>query len=388
MYEKFKEIDGTHPWRSVSPDGYVDYQARYRPHGRVLYFNFPLAKEMGLIPSDHAVSITKELEQVILDTFSLQIINEYDLERGKKYPPETIKPHPFMATRYLQIQHRNRQGKTSGDGRSIWNGCLKSDNLLFDISSRGTGATILSPGAQEAQRHVATGDYTRTTDTSKSGLEISYWVPRDRPGLARGLGGAADGLDWLERLLGPYPFDSLGFVLVDSRSGMETQTMITLGTTDYTTSPEVIVHEMAHQWYGDEVTPGDWRDVWMNEGMAMYLQWAWQADHAGASLDALLDGFARVEPVLRREAGPPADYDPAAFGRGNIYFGPALMWHELRRDLGDEEFWAGVRAWPDAHENGNASYDDITAWWSERAGRDLSGFFDAWLLAEESPTRG
>jgi uncharacterized protein YdiU (UPF0061 family) len=158
LYEKFKEIDGTHPWRNVSPDGYVDYQARYRPHGRVLYFNFALAKEMGLIPQDHRASITKDLEQVILETFSLQIINEFDLERGKKYPPETIKPHPYMATRYLQIQHRSRQGKTSGDGRSIWNGYIKSDNLIFDISSRGTGATILSPGAQQAEKPLPTGD--------------------------------------------------------------------------------------------------------------------------------------------------------------------------------------------------------------------------------------
>jgi len=161
MYEKFKEVDGRHPWRSVSPDGYIDYQARYRPHGRVLFFNFPLAKEMGLIPPDHPPSINKELEQVILDTFSLQIINEYDIERGKKYPPETIKPHTYMATRYLQVQHRSRQGKTSGDGRSIWNGCIKHENLTFDISSRGTGATILSPGAQFAKGGaVATGDYT------------------------------------------------------------------------------------------------------------------------------------------------------------------------------------------------------------------------------------
>jgi uncharacterized protein YdiU (UPF0061 family) len=160
MYERFNEVDGTHPWRNVSPDGYVDYRARYRPHGRVVYFNFPLAKEMGLIPADHPPKINKELEEVILDTFSLQIINEYDLEKGTKFPPETIKPKPFMATRYLQTQHRNRQGKTSGDGRSIWNGFLKSDNLIFDISSRGTGATILSPGAQYAKKAVPTGDLT------------------------------------------------------------------------------------------------------------------------------------------------------------------------------------------------------------------------------------
>ena len=158
MYEKFKELDGTHPWRDVSPDGYIDYQARYRTQGRVLYFNFSLAREMELISSDHPSTINKELEQAILETFSLRIINEYDVQQGKKYPSETIKPNPYMATRYLQTQHRNRQGKTSGDGRSIWNGCLSTERLTFDISSRGTGATILSPGAQKANGIIKTGD--------------------------------------------------------------------------------------------------------------------------------------------------------------------------------------------------------------------------------------
>src|SRR6267142_4450400 len=158
MYEKFKELDGTHPWREVSPDGYIDYQAHYRPKGRVLYFNFPLARELELVPLDHPPTINKDLEQTILETFSLQIINEYDLRLGKKYPVETVKPLPFMATRYLQTQHRNKQGKTSGDGRSIWNGYLRTSNLIFDISSRGTGATILSPGAQNSDGAVQTGD--------------------------------------------------------------------------------------------------------------------------------------------------------------------------------------------------------------------------------------
>ncbi|HEU0048058.1 MAG TPA: protein adenylyltransferase SelO family protein, partial [Nitrososphaera sp.] len=158
MYEKFKEINGSHPWRDVSPDGYIDYQARYRPQGRVLYFNFPLGREMGLIPADHPPIIKKDLEQAILDTFSLRIINEYDLEHGRKYPPETIKPNPYMATRYLQTQHNSKRGRTSGDGRSIWNGYLKTESLIFDISSRGTGATILSPGAQKADGIVKTGD--------------------------------------------------------------------------------------------------------------------------------------------------------------------------------------------------------------------------------------
>jgi uncharacterized protein YdiU (UPF0061 family) len=158
MYEKFKELDGTHPWRDVSADGYLDYRTRYRPEGRVLYFNFPLARELELIPIDHPPHLNKKLEQVILKTFSLQIINEYDLQLGRKFPDE--QPGSYMATRYLQTQHRNKQGKTSGDGRSIWNGCLRTSELTFDISSRGTGATRLSPGAQESEEAVKTGDET------------------------------------------------------------------------------------------------------------------------------------------------------------------------------------------------------------------------------------
>ena len=56
--------------------------------------------------------------------------------------------------------------------------------------------------------------------------------------------------------------------------------MITLGRTEYTTSARVIVHELIHQWYGDLVTPIDWTALWMNEGMATYLQGVWQSEFA------------------------------------------------------------------------------------------------------------
>ena len=234
---------------------------------------------------------------------------------------------------------------------------------------------------------VAIGDYEETRDRSKSGVPVTYWTPRSQPRFVRRLQAATEELDWLEDKLGAYPFSSLGILLVDSESGMETQTMITLGAETYPTSVPVIVHEMSHQWYGDQVTPVDWRDLWMNEGMAMYLQLAWQADNADAPIERFLRQYAAVEPFLRREAGPPADYDPASFARGNVYYSPALMWHELRLQLGDKRFWSGVRAWPRVHLNGNAAYDDITTWWSQRTGRDLSKFFDAWLLGKRSPRR-
>ena len=235
---------------------------------------------------------------------------------------------------------------------------------------------------------VAFGDLTMTTDESKSGVPISYWTPPDRPDLLRRVQRAPEALAWLEDRLGPYPFDTLGILVVDSQSGMETQTMITLGDTRYATSPEVLVHEIAHQWYGDLVTPVDWRDMWMNEGMATYLQGVWMAEDQGVAITDVMDYWATFEDEERAKAGPPADYHPAFFGSSNVYYGPALMWDELRQRLGDEEFWALVRDWPGVHADGNADYDDITSWWSERSGEDLAGFFDAWLLGATTPDRG
>ena len=249
-----------------------------------------------------------------------------------------------------------------------------------------TSSWHLSEPASSYLVTVATGDYTQTTNTSQSGVEISYWVPSDRPGLAQGLESAAAGLDWLEALLGPYPFDSLGFLLVDSKSGMETQTLITLGATDYTTSGAVLVHEMAHQWYGDEITPDDWRDVWMNEGMAMYLQGCWQAEEDGRSVDSVMDEYAAFESALRAKAGPPAAYDPTQFGNSNVYYGPALMWHELRKRIGDEAFWKVVRDWPARAPGTNANRDDYLDWLVDQTHVDRS-FFEDWLLSPTTPPR-
>lgn len=234
---------------------------------------------------------------------------------------------------------------------------------------------------------VATGHFTMTEDESASGVPITYWTPADEPEFVERLRETPAGLAWLERRLGRYPYDTLGVVVVDSSSGMETQTMITLGDTEYATSPAVLVHELAHHWYGNQVTPRDWADVWMNEGMAMYLQGAWQAEQEGRSVAEVMDEWAADESRYRAESGPPADYDPAAFGESNIYFGPALMWHELRGQLGDDAFWAMVRDWPASRDNQNSDRDDYLAWIEERTGRELSPFFDAWLLGSTTPPR-
>ena len=110
---------------------------------------------MGLIPADHPHSLNKDLEQAILETFSLQIINEYDLKLGKKYSPETVKPHPFMARVTCKLNIATNKARLQEMAEASGMVTCKASKLTFDISSRGTGATILSPGAQEADGAVA-----------------------------------------------------------------------------------------------------------------------------------------------------------------------------------------------------------------------------------------
>lgn len=157
FYSSFDQLNGVHPWMDAVKEGYVSYRVRALETGKVAYFNFILAKEMGLIPADHPHQMTEELEKKLIETFSIQIINEYDEISQRRIDPKTIRPHRYMATRYLQLQHANKQGKTSGDGRGIWNGTAYHRGTTWDVSSRGTGVTCLAPGAVAAARPLKTG---------------------------------------------------------------------------------------------------------------------------------------------------------------------------------------------------------------------------------------
>jgi len=158
QYAAFHKLNGEHPFKSQVPDGHVAYQARTKKGGKVAFFHFDLARQMGLIPKDHPNQLTPDLEKHILDTFSIQIINEWDIENKQKFPADEIRPHTYMATRYLQLQHPDKSGRTSGDGRTVWNGTIRHQGITWDVSSCGTGGTKLSPAVNIQKRYFQTGD--------------------------------------------------------------------------------------------------------------------------------------------------------------------------------------------------------------------------------------
>ena len=170
-YGAFARIDGRHPYRDAVPGGHVDYRARRRRDGEVAFFNYGLAREMGLITGDHPDAMVKGLRAAILDAFALVIVNEYDLARGVRVPAKDLLQNPYMATRYLQLQHPDRRGATSGDGRSVWNGTWRHAGVSWDLSSCGTGVTRLCPATAETGRFYKTGSRTASYGCGTASVE-------------------------------------------------------------------------------------------------------------------------------------------------------------------------------------------------------------------------
>jgi len=157
-YDRFRLINGKHDFQRAVPEGAVEYSVCLRKGGTLSYFNYDLAKEMGLIAGDHPQKMNHKLSATVLETFGIQIINEYDLIHHTPIPKKTMKPNRYMATRYLQLQHPDKTGRTSGDGRSIWNGQISYRGTTWDVSSCGTGATCLSPATAIEKKFFKTGD--------------------------------------------------------------------------------------------------------------------------------------------------------------------------------------------------------------------------------------
>ncbi|MBO2454432.1 M1 family metallopeptidase [Actinomadura barringtoniae] len=223
-------------------------------------------------------------------------------------------------------------------------------------------------------------------DTGPNGLPLTYWVlPKDKDRELKVLRKSPAIIKWLENRLGPYPFPSGGAVIAGD-SGMETQQMITVmpGLPD-----NVYAHEYAHQWFGDAVTPKTWPDLWLNEGFAMYFEFIYQAENAGAG-PAALDAFMKritdqADAQLRRNYGPPGHFDKNKFGSENAYLNPAIMIHKIRRKVGDEKFFGMLRGWIQEHRGTNQDRAAFTAYAEQKTGTKLKPLIDEWLDSTTTP---
>ncbi|MGV2920379.1 M1 family metallopeptidase [Streptomyces alfalfae] len=194
--------------------------------------------------------------------------------------------------------------------------------------------------------------------------------------------------DWASERFGPYPFSSVG-ATVDHLPGLgyalETQTRPYF---DEAPEDTLVVHELAHQWFGNSVTPREWKDMWLNEGFATYAEWLWQEDHDGDTADEIFDAFhdgSHPEsegiwdfPPAAPPSGPRTS-DPPVYGRG------AMTLHKVREEIGDDVFFDVLRTWTRRHRHQNARTEDFIALCEEKSGADLSDLFATWLYEPGKP---
>ncbi|WP_228993065.1 M1 family metallopeptidase [Streptomyces sp. DH8] len=232
---------------------------------------------------------------------------------------------------------------------------------------------------------VAVGEFTTRRSRTPDGIRLFTAVdPESAAASEEVLARIPAVLTWAAEKFGPYPFTSAGAIV--EREDDATYALETQNRPFFPGPPDtaLLVHELAHQWFGDSVTPKSWRDMWLNEGFATYAEWLWAADHDGVPVG---ESFAKAYEDDANWAFPPADppaasdlSDPPVYGRG------AMVVHRVRLATDDDEaFFALVRGWTEKYRHGNASTDDFTAYVERRTGRDLTGLWDAWLRGGSRP---
>ncbi|WP_148615971.1 M1 family metallopeptidase [Nocardioides rubriscoriae] len=271
------------------------------------------------------------------------------------------------------------------DWVGVANGELRSNTVTS--GRRTTHFRLASPTASYLVT-IAIGPYRRYTDQGPHGLPVTYWVrPVDRdvlPTLRR----TPAMLRWLERVLGRYPFDRAGAVVVPAASAMETQTLVTMGADlkrHGQTFASDLLHEYAHQWYGDTVTPDDWKHLWLNESFAMYVQIRWEVAHGVRSATDWRTSLDLYDQDYRTVGGPPGSYKRSEFGSGSVYYSGARMLFRLRERLGAATFDRLLRAWPQQHRFGSVDRGDWIRFAERVTGSPLGRFVNRWLDAERSP---
>src|SRR5262252_2559006 len=233
-------------------------------------------------------------------------------------------------------------------------------------------------------------------DAPVNGVQLSFWAfPQDADKGLQALERDARGaFEFFSENVGPYAYQKLAHVeAAGMGGGTEHATNIFYGEKGVTAGNAPVVHETAHQWFGDAVTESDWNDVWLSEGFATYFTLLYTERAAGR--DAFLDGLRRSrDRVLQLEGTLPstpvvhANFDeskPTGPNNQLVYQKGGWTLHMLREQIGTDAFWRGIRLYYQAHLNGLASTADLGRAMEQASGQDLSWFFKQWLTRSGVP---
>jgi len=221
-----------------------------------------------------------------------------------------------------------------------------------------------------------------------------YMFPEDAADAEADFAVLPEMLDFCGDLFGPYPFPNQKYGMVECQwdEAMEHPTAVTWGNVLVTGTGQfetIIVHELSHMWFGNLITPVDWTQIWLNEGFATYTEALWAEHKWGfTGLRQFMAthnwGFGYGWDTLVKKS---TISDPTYFFNAIPYNKGAWVLHMLRRWIGDEDFFASLRAYLDNPDlrYGNATSTDFQAACEEVSGQDLGWFFDQWLYRTTHP---
>ncbi len=299
-------------------------------------------------------------------------------------------------------------------GAPTWFPCndRMSDKATYTVKVRtDPGYRVVSNGILTSQRRVGrrvewvheqpvpmstylatlqVGRYELEPQATSGGVASALAAPRARMPAARtAFADQPRMLEIFSGLFGPYPFDGYTVVVTDDplEIPLESQTLSTFGTNHLSRSWEaqrLIAHELAHQWFGNTVTAATLRDIWLHEGFACYAEWLWSESIGRTTAQEEAE---RHHVVLARlphdlvltDPGPHRVFDDRVYKRG------ALTLHTLRRAVGDDLFFALLRAWVDRHRFGVVTTADFLGLVRDEAGIDADHLLRPWLCERALP---
>jgi len=221
-----------------------------------------------------------------------------------------------------------------------------------------------------------------------AGTPIQTWVfPQDREaGLALFEDTSRRAMNFFVTQIGPYPYEKLANIQATGFSGgTEYASAIFYGEKGVNTGRGPVVHEIAHQWFGNSVTERDWDDVWLSEGFATYftLLFTEQDEGRDAFVEGLQSSRTQILQVERKLPNTPVVHrnlaDMSKVLNSLVYQKGAWILHMLRHEVGTGPFWKAIREYYRRYRDQNASTAELRAVFEQVSGKDLGWFFAQWL---------
>jgi len=254
---------------------------------------------------------------------------------------------------------------------------------------------------------IAVGEFAQVVPPQQDITPLAYYVPLTEKDITlSGFAPAYPSLKYFTQTVGAYPYEKLALIVGSTRfGGMENSTAIVFSSTLFDPRANaklsrtfqiregivsLVAHEIAHQWFGDSVTQSTWSDLWLSEGFATYFAALFIRHTDGER--AFMDYMAKARQTylgsaesIKKPLHDKETEDLMRLLNANSYQKGAWVLHMLRAELGDKQFFEGVKSYYETHKNETASSEDLRIALEKTSGKNLKPFFASWVYGAGHP---